>query len=91
MNLTTRNNKMYIPCDDCQISDICGLVGSRKFAANRVDAIKKEVTDEHLRLEVVCLRKIPVETTAEDTAVTSGESTDRDVQGLLPVPGNDGN
>lgn len=75
---------MVIPCDDCAIRDICGLVGSRKRAANKIDRIMEDVEDAFLEIPIICKRQQK----EKDMPVTAGESADRDMQEVLPVSCN---
>lgn len=80
---------MKIPCDNCKINDICGLVGSRKRAANKVDLILKEVNDGFIEIPVICTRQ-EIRDAEEDSIVSSGEGTNGDLPRVLQVPGLDG-
>ena len=75
---------MTIPCDDCAIKDICGLVGSRKRAANKIDRIMEDVEDVFLEIPIICKRH----QAEKDLPFPVGESTDRDMQEVLPVSCN---
>ena len=72
---------MLIPCDDCEIKDICSLVGSCKRVANKLDQVLGEVNHEFLEVPIICKRQQK----AEDLPFPVGESTDRDMQEVLPV------
>jgi len=75
---------MLIPCDDCAIKDICGLVGSRKRAANKIDRIMEDVEDAFLEIPIICKRH----QAEKDLPFPVGESTDRDLQEVLSIPRN---
>ena len=86
---------MKLPCDNCKLKDIiCGLVGSRKHAANAVDRIMEEVEDGLLEIPIICHGWQGVESEPYATKgqiLTSGACADGDVQGLLQAPcGNGG-
>lgn len=73
---------MMIPCDECNIKDICGMVGSRKRAANKIDQVMKEVDDGFLEIPIICKRQQK----EKDLPVPVGESADRGVQEVLSIP-----
>ena len=74
--------QVKLPCDECSLKDICGMVGSRKRAANRIDRIMEDVEDEFLEIPIICKRQ------QKDTAVTVGKDTSGDMQEVLPFPVN---